>query len=481
MTLAVAGSAWAASVAAGRIVGSRLAGVAAGLLYGFSPYMLAQAEGHLHQVIALFPPLALLLLWELLARDRWRPLWCGVGLGALAAAQLLTGEEILFSSGVVGALALVALVPFAGRAAVRGRLPRAALGLAAAGLTFAVLGAYPLWVQFFGPERVQAAVQLPDVFVTDLLNLVLPTHHQWLAPQRVLDVVFKFTGNGSEWDGYLGVPLVAVLLGTVVWLRRQRLVLWAALMVLGVAVLSLGPHLHVGGTVTTVRLPWRLVSKLPVFESVLPGRLAVLVVLFAALVVAALVARLRTAGLPARALAGAGLALTVVTLMPAPLSMAYLNPVSPFFGGRDVEVVPAGSVALVAPFSSAPGSRPTAAAYNEATWTMLWQAESGMRFRTPSGYVRIVGPGGPQLGPPASVTQDAMLRVQDGEGLPQLTPELRARLVADLRAWRVTSVVVGQMSDQDTMVALFTWLLEREPQRHGDVYVWLDVDPSRLS
>ena len=56
VTLAVALSAWCAFLSARRYVESPLAAALAGLLYGFSPYMIAQSQGHLHVTLAFIPP-----------------------------------------------------------------------------------------------------------------------------------------------------------------------------------------------------------------------------------------------------------------------------------------------------------------------------------------------------------------------------------------------------------------------------------------
>jgi hypothetical protein len=95
VTLALPLSAWAAYLVFRRYVTNQLAAGVGGLVYGFSPYMLAHAMGHLHLILAITPPLMLALLDEILVRQRASALWLGVALGALAAAQLLTAEELL--------------------------------------------------------------------------------------------------------------------------------------------------------------------------------------------------------------------------------------------------------------------------------------------------------------------------------------------------------------------------------------------------
>jgi len=64
--LALALSGWCAYLAFRRYAGRGAAAVG-GLLYGFSSFMFGQAFNHPHMTIALFPPLALLLLDEALS------------------------------------------------------------------------------------------------------------------------------------------------------------------------------------------------------------------------------------------------------------------------------------------------------------------------------------------------------------------------------------------------------------------------------
>src|SRR3989441_8361364 len=95
ITAGIALSAWFAFLAARRFLDSGLACFIAGLLYGFSPALIAQALGHPHVVVAAFPPVALLLGHEILVRRRMNPVVAGALAGVAAALQLLTGEELL--------------------------------------------------------------------------------------------------------------------------------------------------------------------------------------------------------------------------------------------------------------------------------------------------------------------------------------------------------------------------------------------------
>jgi hypothetical protein len=72
---------------------------------GFSPAMIAQSSSHLHLTLgAVLPPLMLLLVDELLVRQRRNPLLAG----ALTAAQVLIGEELLAFTGIACAVIVVA-------------------------------------------------------------------------------------------------------------------------------------------------------------------------------------------------------------------------------------------------------------------------------------------------------------------------------------------------------------------------------------
>lgn len=94
-------SAWAAFAALRRFVDSPAAAWVGGLVYGFSPALLAESLGHAQTAMAWFPPVVLLLLHEALIRRRW-PLWrVGVILGVAIAAQLLTGEEMVLGTAVI--------------------------------------------------------------------------------------------------------------------------------------------------------------------------------------------------------------------------------------------------------------------------------------------------------------------------------------------------------------------------------------------
>src|SRR5215472_18975384 len=230
MTLGPALSAWSAAAAIHRLVPNGGAAFLGGLLYGFSPYVLAQELGHLGFVMAWLPPLVLLLLHELLVRRRWPAPLTGALLGLVAALQLYTSAEMLATTALVALVGVLVLLGVArsARLPVRPALAALARGGGAAVATGALLGAPGLLTMFLGPQVVHGVIQPPDTYVTDLANLVVPDQLELVAPGPLVSLTRSFTGLEVEWDGYVGLPLLALLVATAVRWWARPVVRWAA-------------------------------------------------------------------------------------------------------------------------------------------------------------------------------------------------------------------------------------------------------------
>jgi hypothetical protein len=470
MTLGPALSAWCAFLVIRRHVATRLPAVLGGLLYGFSPYMLAHSVGHLNLTTVWIPPLLLLVLDEVLVRQRRSALLGGAAVGVLATCQLFISEELVASEALVAAVA-VAVLAALHRGEVAARLPHALRALAAAAGVLALLGGWAVAIQFLGAQRLHGGVQPPGIYVTDLLNLVVPTDVQRLAPTAALGISSRFTGNGSEHNGYLGIPLILVLLTVAIRLRDRPLVRFAALTGLLVAVLSLGPTLHIAGHATRIPLPEAPISHTPVLANLLPSRLMLYAFLFAALLVAVFVEEMRrrpaTAAAGALLLAAAGAALFPRLPFPS-------TPVSTpeFFTRGAVRQIPQDEVALLAPYVR--GAIPDE--------PMLWQALSGMRFRMPEGYFQGPDRGGLRIyGPPPSATSAAMEAIWATGVAQPLTDDLRRRIATDLEVWQVRDILVGPMPHRREMTAFMTALTGRPPVESGGVAIWTQLAPRLLA
>jgi hypothetical protein len=450
VTSGIALSAWCGFLAARRFVDSDLPCFLAGLLYGFSPGLIAQALGHPHVVVALFPPIALLLADDILVRRRLRPAYAGALAGVAAALQLVTGEELLAVTLLIAALG-VAVLALMHRDQVRATAPHVAKAAVSALVVFIVLAAYPLGFQFFGPQRVSGSVQGPDVYVSDLLAFFLPSN------------LIHFTGNVTENDAYVGLPMLALFAAGLALGWRIPRIRWIGLMTGIVAVLSLGPHLHVDGSVTPIWLPWSLVAGLPLMGSALPARLMTIGFLGIGIVVAYAGARALAATRPWSIATGLVLVAGLALIAP-PLPYPGVAAAAPAFfkAGGDVEKIPSGSVVLVTPFSS-----------KESTDAMYWQAVSGYRFRMPEGDSFTPGP---YLGPHPSFLESALDQLDSGHAV-AATPDVRTKALAGIKSFGVTTIVAGPSPGQGAIVDFLTQLEGRPPLDDGGVKVWWTLSP----
>jgi hypothetical protein len=257
----------------------------------------------------------------------------------------------------------------------------------------------------------------------------------------------------------------------VVRCRRDPAVRFFALLGLAMAVLSLGPQLHVHGHLTHVPLPWRGIGVIPLLENVLPGRLALYTDLMAALLVAIGAERIFSwAGAPQRRLRLAG-GMAVATAVAVPLipNLPYPSAaiaVPAFFTDGQAQRLAEGQVVLVAPMQQLFPDEP-----------MLWQAESGFRYRMPQGY--FIGPdpsGHPMYGAQYSTMSVTMEQIQDGQ-TPDLTPSLRADFLHDMRVRDVSAVLVGPMDRQTEMLGFLSRVLGCRPQAVDGVYIWWRLNP----
>jgi hypothetical protein len=457
--------------------------------------MIAQSQGHLHVTLAFLPPLMLLVFDEIVVRQRRPARWMGMLLGLLAACQLLMAEELLATEALTALLGIALLI-----ATYPQRLPahrrHALTALAFAAAVFVALAAIPIGFQFFGPQHVTGAVQIRNAYLSDLLGFVVPTAHQQFAPAAAVQLTERFSGYSSEWDAYIGLPLIGILIYVSVRFWARPLVRVTSTLLLVLAILSLGTTLHVAGQWTALPVgalaltapllrrvipvrfglyvfpaTWVGLVAAPILSSALPARLMLYVFLFAGL----LLAVFADAWLPR-----AGTAVSAARTRPAPkgrgilgalLVGAALLPLTPrlpfpaepvevptFFTGAGVRQLPQGSVALVLPFARL--------AYSSA---MFWQAASDMRFRMPEAYALLPGP---SFSSPPTATGSLMRMIELGEEPPTVTDDLRRQVLGDLATWRVTAIIVGPMPNQQRMIAFFTWLTGTTARQDGGVYIW---------
>ena len=452
-------SAVAAYFALRYFVRDRVASSIGALLYGFSPYAIAQLLGHPHAALGATPPLLLVVLNEVLIRRHGSARRNGLLLAALVIAQFFLSIEVLVSELVMTVIG-VALLAVRYPQRVRDALRSLRRVVAWAAPPVVALCAWPLAVQVLGPGHVSGHIWPPSEFSADALNLVVPTALLQVAPASLQQIPFQIDTTSQVWSSYIGIPVLAAAVVTAARLRRRfDVVLFAALFVVA-AVLSLGPSLLVGGHDTGVPLPMKLLMSLPLLGNLDADRFTLYASLFAALLVAFLVADLR-ARHPRTWIAPALVALAFVSAVPTVHFPSESATVPAFFSDGGA-AIPAGSTALVLPLADSAHPAP-----------MLWQATAAYRFSMTGGYaIRGLPGGGATTAPPGGVIASLAKQAESTSQVPVVSPETRAGALAEMRTDGVQSIVVGPDRAQVALVDLITAVTGSAPRWSGGVAFW---------
>lgn len=366
-----------------------------GLMYGFSPYMVGQGDGHPELMFVPLPPLIALTVASILqGRGSWRRL--GIQLGVLVTIQYLISPEILATTMLLTVVALVCVA--IGNWSAVPRMANAAAGplLIAIGLTAALL-AYPIWMLVAGPQHFSGATwPLLNPYHTDLVRFVDPGAAQRVSLGMRSSWAGILAGNVVEDGGYIGIPMLIVT-GLFAWRsRRTRRMQLAVVLFIVSGLLSLGPYLAIHGRVTGIPLPFIVLAHLPLFNDVLASRMAFETDAFLAAIIAFGLDDVRRTGRhsePAdrggwwtqrrRAILASGvvLGLLVATQLPQwpyPTQRAGVLP------ARLSKAIPPGDpMAITYPYAKGLVTQP-----------LLWQSEAGFRFRMIGGYAKNAAGGG---------------------------------------------------------------------------------------
>jgi hypothetical protein len=209
MTAGFAGSATAMFAVLRRWQVSVASAALGAAVYGFSPALVHSAVGHYDLQFAVLPPL-IVDAGLRLATGRARAVRGGVWLGLLVTAQVFITEEILFDTALAGVLIAVVLAASRPRL-LASQVKTLAAGLGVAACVTAVIAGYPLWVQFFGPLSQQGSPFTTDFYKNDLAGFVVPSSLMLFHTAGSAASAARFQGELPEYLGYLGGPLLVVL------------------------------------------------------------------------------------------------------------------------------------------------------------------------------------------------------------------------------------------------------------------------------
>ncbi|MFB9234170.1 hypothetical protein ACFFWC_01250 [Plantactinospora siamensis] len=468
MVLALAGTATAWYFVLTRyLTDSRPAAFVGAALCGFAPGLVEQTDGHLHFGAEFLVPLILAAALRL--GYTARPVRGGVVLGLLIAYQVFIGEEVLFLAALACAVWVVAWAAFRPREVARRWRPFA-LGAGTALLVALVLIAYPLYVQFTGPGSYKHVPGIQN-YGADLASFVAYSPHSLGGDPHA---PLRLARNWTELNTFFGWPLLLATAVIVGWLRRRLVVRLAAVVLVVLAVLSLGHELLINDRHTGIALPWALVMNAPLFESVVTSRLGVLIAAAIGVIVTMALTELhRRSDLarPLRVALAVLLAGTLLPLIPRPLAVTRATPVPAALAdghwrsylGEDEALLP------VPPVQS------------EVVRAMSWSADETLGFKVTHGYILgpdpVRGDGWAQFHTDPDAT-DALLLSVDKTGQPiRVTDAQRAQARVDLATRNVGLLtLVATRPHADALKATVDGLIGRPGVRVGGTWLW-DVNP----
>ncbi len=345
-----------------------------GFVVGFSSYEFRQLLNHLHCAM-LFP--IPLLAWMVLRRVN-NKISCSACITVSFILWLLLfgiSTEFFATAVMLGAVGF-GMVWFM-QPELRCRLipaaRDAAIALAVMAIVILALAGPSLITGYTGGKLWSAGV-----YSVDPLNLIVPTYTTWLGSTWLSPLWHLFAGQRSdaEQGAYLGLPLVAMV--AVAWWRtwNQPGQKWVAIMLILTLLLALGPQLHTLDQKLPVPLPWLFISRLPVIQKALPGRLMFYAGILLSLLVTMWLANGKT---PRRWRIGAAIA-AIICLLPNTAGgywKTHFHTPRIFADATFSPQLAHQNGVLIFPF----GYR---------GWSMLWQVEAHFAFSMVDGYTGTV-------------------------------------------------------------------------------------------
>jgi hypothetical protein len=483
-TLALAGTASAWYFVLNRLLDHRGAAAVGGAFCGFAPAMISQATGHPNIAGQYLLPFVVLAVLRLGAPGR-SPVVRGLVLAVLVVVQVFINEELLFLAALTLGVFLIGYGVARPRE-IAARVPGAVRSLAVTTLVAGVVLAYPLYHQFFGRGHYRGLPDYVLAFGADLAGY-------WSFARRSLAgdaaVAARLAQGPTEENSFFGWPLLLALLAIFIWLWRDAVVRALGITGLTFAVLSLGSAPKMAGAVLDVPAPWGWLDGLPLFDSVVPTRLALVVTPVVGCVLAIAVRRygemvtrrIGTSGALDGGEVGAEmgvvrlmgvvvLGMVLVPLTPTPLPVFERPFVPAFFtAGMYRDHVPRNGVVFGVP----PGWSPSLHA-------MQWQTAADLKFTIFGGYFLAPDPNDPErratFGPVYPRTASMIAQIADSGVVVEVTPEVRDEAVADFRAIGVTTLVMPAHHWRAETLRTFVDALVGPGQLIGGMWVW-DVRP----
>ena len=244
-----------------------------GILFCLLPYLTAQVPSHLH--LSFIAPLFIIgYLVAKLIRSEGPPGWgMGVLSGVAVALAFYTSLETLSTLVLCFILlyGFACITSFKPTSQFTRRLVNWRFLL---GMSVPLLLMVPGLVNYAeGQETLALLAGGSGIFSNDLLSFIVPSQLYLVHTAATTALTSRFSGNASEWDGYLSVPFIILFLVYAVRGWKQPMTRVLTYTTVSMAIFSLGPILHVAGVQTHVYLPWALFIPVPFIRDALPARL----------------------------------------------------------------------------------------------------------------------------------------------------------------------------------------------------------------
>ncbi len=257
---------------------SFMAGVIAGLLFGFSTYQFVQVI-HLHTELTFLIPLIgylFLLFWE----KKIQSVAFILLVGSCLTLQFLFAIEIFVTLTLFIGISLIIFTLVYHEHFKK--LIHFLMNLSGAYALCAILLLPFIYTAF--KNGIPTKPFNPAVFFSiDPLNFIIPTTATYIGANAFAQISSTF-GSIFETSAYLGIPAIAIIIHYVVKYWHEKMPIFLFFTLLCFMILSLGPKLHIAGH-SSLPLPEFFINKLPVINQLLPGRLTVYVFFLASLLI----------------------------------------------------------------------------------------------------------------------------------------------------------------------------------------------------
>lgn len=452
-----------------QVVSARAAAWVGAVFCGFAPSMISHANGHPNIISQFVVPL---IIWRTLAlRQPGRWLRNGLVLALLIVWQGFINLEILMMTAVGLAIFLGVLV--LARPEHRRHIRPFLAGVAVAAVVSFGLLAYPLYVQFFGPQAYHGLPPYIRRYGADLGSFIAFSRESVAGSPQTAQGLAQ---NPTEENAFFGWPLAILVVALVLWLRRSIVAVALAVVGLVFALLSLGPQVTFNGSKLDVPSPWRLVVDVPVLNSAVPTRWALAIAPVVGVLLALgydradqIARRHPPAARQIRFATVTMLAMALVPIAPTTLPTHRLDPTPAFIStGEWRRYIEGGRSVVTLPLPDGQYPDP-----------IRWSAQTGHHMPIPRGY--FLAPKNDPRRPydrtalfsarvrPTSQFFDNISR--DGK-VPVVTAKRRKDAVDDLRYWRAGVVMVAPQKNARALVRGMTDLTGMKPTVAGGCWVW---------